>query len=469
MANTDVFLQGLKLLADDAYFRSLAETIPHTLIVIDVDTYRVQYINRLQYGYNLEDVIGREVFDFVWPNYIDAYRRSIETIKKDRRPIVFELEGESALHETGKAWYRTHISVLPGPDNTITSLLLLAEDITDSKLKEIEIYDKSEKLKAIINNTNDIICSLDLNYNITEFNSLFSNLVMKGFNMVLEPGMPVLRFMDPNKHQHQLSIYNRVKAGEIVFDVQSYDTILGHTVYNESSYHPIVNLKNEIIGISVFSKDITDRMKHEKEMEKALKEKEVLLSEIHHRIKNNLAIVSSLLQLQEINMIHPEAREALILSRKRIKSTALIHELLYRSDSFEFINLHEYIKELFQHLKFNDSIILSLSGDPVTLDLNKALPLGLMLNEIMLNSFKHSYKDVLEGKTDISTRFSTNGLEISYCDCKGNFPDTIDFNNPSSTGLTLIHTFAEQLGGNIQLISKSPPKYKITIPSREQN
>jgi len=219
-----------------------------------------------------------------------------------------------------------------------------------------------------------------------------------------------------------------------------------------------------VIGISVFSKDITSRVKQETEIKRALKEKEVLLAEIHHRIKNNLAMVSSMLQLQEMNINNSEAREALSYSRKRIKSTALIHELLYKNESFQDISLMDYIKELFKHVSVNDNIHLELKGTDVKMDIVRAMPLGLMLNEIMMNSFKHSFKNADEGKTTIQTKVSNQFLDLEYCDCKGEFPNHIDFKNSNTTGLTLIHTFAEQLNGSIELVSFAPPKYIISIP-----
>lgn len=454
------YLEGLKYVANDSYFRTLAETIPHILIVIDPDTHRMQYINRVEEGFTLENVIGREVYEFVWPEYAELFREKFEEVKRTRITQVFESVGQSAQ---GKAWYRTYISVLPGANNTVASLMLLAENITNSKLKEIEIYEKGEKLKAIINNTNDIICSIDLNYNLTEFNSVFIQLVSHGYKIIPEAGMSILSFIDPGMHEHLKNIYKRVERGESHYEVQSFNTSIG-LVYNETNYHPIFDANKNVIGISVFSKDITGRVKQETEIKRALKEKEVLLAEIHHRIKNNLAMVSSLLQLQEMNIGNAEAREALNYSRKRIKSTALIHELLYKNESFQDISLMDYITELFKHVSVNEKIRLELSGKDFKMDIVRAMPLGLMLNEIMMNSFKHSFKNADEGKTNIHSNITDKFLTIEYCDCKGEFPASIDFKNSNTTGLTLIHTFAEQLNGSIDLVSLAPPKYKITIP-----
>lgn len=459
--DTENYMKGLRLVANDAYFKSLAETLPHIMLVVDPDTFRIQYINRLRDGFTFENVIGKEVFDFVWPDYHDLYRQKIQEVIQDHQTKVFESVGQGS---NGKTWYRTHISVLLQANGDTGSVMLIAEDITDSKLKEIEIFEKGEKLKAIINNTNDIICSIDLDYRLTEFNTVFAKMVKAGYNVELENGMEVLLFISPKKHDHLRAIYKRVANGETCNDVESFETPTRGIIFNETSYNPILNAENNVIGISIFSKDITERVKNEQQIKSALKEKEVLLAEIHHRIKNNLAMVSSLLQLQELTLSNKEAKEALSQSRKRIKSTALVHELLYKNEAFASICLKDYIKELFENLKINNEIKLVLNGDSATIDLATAMPLGLLLNEIMTNSFKHSYKAISKGKIDITIGVSDALLTMEYCDCVGSFPDTVDFKNANTTGLMLIQTFTEQLSGRIDLISKTPPKYRISVP-----
>ncbi len=451
----------------EAYFKSLAETIPHVLCIADSENFRIKYINRLPSGKPFESLIGKEIFNYVWPEYIVIFKQKIQDVKDSGKPNMLDLEITPADDPKGKLWYRVYISMVSGLEDSSGRLMFLAENITESKRTELENINKSERIKAIINNTNDIICSIDCDYNLMEFNSMFATMVKKGYGIEMQAGMPVLQFVDPAKHQHLKAIYKRVEKGEIYCDIESFQTLNGYEVYNETSYNPIYDVDKKIIGINIFSKDITERVKSEQKIKSALNEKEVLLAEIHHRIKNNLAMVSSLLQLQEMNINNAEVKEALALSRKRIKSTALIHELLYRSESFQNIKLKDYLTELFHLLKMNNDTLLQLKGDEVNLNLLTAMPLGLMMNEIMLNSFKHSYNEKSKGQIEISIITLANKLMIYYSDFEGNFPDAIDFENSKTTGLTLIHTFAEQLNGSIEMVSKAPPKYLIQLPLNE--
>lgn len=453
--------------SDNIYFKTLAESSSNIIILADPNDYSIQYINKLPGTNPPEFFFGASMFNYVIPEFITLLKNKIEEVKQTKQPIEIELGGNSTRESDRTDWYRSRISLILETDGSIKNIMFMIENITETKLNEIEISNKSEKIRSIINNTNEIICSIDNSYNLTEYNTVFQQMVKFGYKIDLEIGMSIFDFVNPETHHHLLTIYKKVQTGERLIDIQSYSTINRETVYRETNYNPIYNINKEIIGITVFSKDISERVKVEQSVKNALKEKEVLLSEIHHRIKNNLAIVSSLLQLQEMNITNIEAKEALGISRKRIKSTALIHELLYRNESFQNISLKEYLTELFNLLKINENIHLKLEGDDLFFNINIALPLGLMLNEIMLNSFKHSYKDAIEGQTIISLSLTSNKATIIYCDCKGTFPESVDFKNSSTTGLTLIHTFADQLNGSVELINYTPPKYKIQIPINE--
>ncbi len=448
-------------------FDGLAASLPQTVSFIDPNTYHIKYINKVERGFDIESVLGKSIFDFILPEFIETYKEKIEEVIKTRNSVTLDVAFVSFHLPEGVGWYHTVISIVYGKEKEIDCLMILSEDVSRSKRLELENSNKSERLKAIINNTKDIICSIDEDYNLIEFNSVFQTIVFQGYGVNLEAGMPILKFIDPKKHVHLISLYERVYTGETCYDIESYESLSKGNVYFETSFHPIYNINKVISGISIFSKDITERIKTENKISSALKEKEILLSEIHHRIKNNLAMVSSMLHLQEMNIENTAAKEALVLSRKRIKTTALIHELLYKNESFHNIHLNEFLIELFDLLKTNDAIKLVLNGEGISFKLNIALPLGLMLNEIMLNSFKHSHKDATHGKTEISSYLKDDYLFIEYCDCQGVFPLTVDFVNSNTTGLTLIHTFAEQINGSIELISNEPPKYLIQIPLNE--
>ncbi len=448
----------------NSYFEGLAKSVSEFIVLVDPKSYRLKYINYVQPGFKLSEVVGTEVFNFVYPEHIENYKKALDECVQKNTTTVLELATTDKVNESGKAWYKCTISPIHNNKNELESLLVASKDITTEKNHDIELENKKERLYAIINNSNDIILSIDRNLLLTEYNSVFGNMVEKGFGKKELNGQFLLGFIDPSKHDHLRKIYARVFKGETVNDIESFETLSGKRIYFESSYHPIYNYEKEIIGISIFSKNITERFLNDQKVIQALKDKEVLLSEIHHRIKNNLALVSSMLQLKEMNLDNETAKEALKDSRKRIKSTALVHEMLYRNDSFDNLKLKEYVPELFKNVNVNSNIMLDFDGDDYVLDLNKALPFGLMLHELMMNSFKHSFKGREKSMLKIRSKLNGAFLRIEYCDCSGVFPSNVNFNDTTTTGLMLIHTFIEQLRGNITLATNDPPSYIINIP-----
>lgn len=453
----------------DLHFRSLAEHVPQIFSFIDPESYEIKYINRVEEGYKLEEVIGKEIFNYLLPDQIEPYRREIEEVKQTGKTVHIEAAFQSYSATGGISWFLTTISPVYDPAGKLESILILSEDISENKLLEIENQNRSERLKAIINNNDDMICSIDTNYELIEFNTVLAATIKHGYNVDLKPGMPILRYIDPSQHEHLKVIYERVKNGEICHDIQEYITSENDKLFLETSFHPIYGINDKVTGISIFSRNITDRVKNEQKIKDALREKEIMLAEIHHRIKNNLAMISSMLQLQELNMNSTEAKEALSSSRKRIKTTALIHEMLYRDKTFNKISLKEFITELFGLLRLSNNYHLEIHGEDKEFNLTTALPLGLILNEIMVNSFKHSFIHADQGKTSITIDSEGDLLTIIYRDETGNFPADIDFKNSNKTGLTLIHTFAEQLSGSIDLVSNDPPVYKIQILIHENH
>jgi PAS domain S-box-containing protein len=450
----------------DKYFLALASANTDFIGIVDPIEFKLQFINHIPPYISASEMIGMEVFPFVAPGKADIFRSFLVSLANDELPAPIELESSSSVNgiPKSKAWYICNGVALKNDEGRVESILVVAKNITASKLQDIEIRNKEEKIYAILNNTNDVIMSIDRDYRITECNAAFSAMVKYRYNVQNPCSTSVLDYTDQKKHEHLKALYQKVLAGEVTTDIQRFETLTDQVVYYETNYHPIRNFNREITGISLFGKDITKRVLNEQKLISTLKEREVLLAEIHHRIKNNLALVSSMLQLKEINIDNPQAKEALSDSRKRIKSTALVHEMLYRNESFDRVVMQEYLTELFNNLNPNPKITLMLNGDNPVFDLRMALPFGLMMHELMMNSFKHSFKGKVQARLELSARLENGRLDLEYCDCDGAFPESLDFQDTSSTGLMLIHTFAEQLNATIQLTSRIPTRYLIQIP-----
>ncbi|MEO1021148.1 MAG: histidine kinase dimerization/phosphoacceptor domain -containing protein [Bacteroidota bacterium] len=179
-------------------------------------------------------------------------------------------------------------------------------------------------------------------------------------------------------------------------------------------------------------------------------EKEVLLAEVHHRVKNNLAIVSGLLTLQMLSIKNDDARSHLAESVNRINSIAKVHELLYQSETMTKIDIKPYLEQLTVAIKKtlnakNADIKLETEIDDVVINVNQAIPLGLLINELVTNSLKHGFKNAPEGTISLVLENHENQLVVNYRDNGTGFKNNVDFNTPKNMGLTLIHTQLGQL------------------------
>ncbi|MGE0566890.1 MAG: sensor histidine kinase [Bacteroidia bacterium] len=450
------------------YFELLAKSLQEFVVVIDPVEFRIKFINHILPEFRMEDVIGSTVFNFVLPEHHDIYRQKLAKVASEGVPEYYELEGQSTLYESGKAWYFSTIVPFMNNKAEVESIAIISKDITFEKLQAKMIEDKHQELLSIINNTQDIIVSIDRNYSITEYNKTFEDLVKSGYQVNKIKGTNILKYIDETRHSRLKEIYRKVLGGEIVYDVENYKLKSGGLMVTETNYNPIFDHTGVISGITIYSKDITKRVQDEKVLLNSLKEREMLLFEIHHRIKNNLALINSMLELKELNLNDPEAKEVLKESRERIKTTALVHERLYSNANFNQINVNTYLIELFNYIRKNSEQSIRLNGGSLLLDIKKAFPFGLLMHELMMNSVKHSLGDSEKAYISLNIDVQDSNVKILYIESNGSFPEEIDLNSSHSTGLMLINTFTEQLNGKIVLLERSPTTYQIMFPLNEQ-
>jgi len=219
--------------------------------------------------------------------------------------------------------------------------------------------------------------------------------------------------------------------------------------------------------------EIKERRKIEKQIKKSLKEKEVLLKEIHHRVKNNLQIISSLLNLQTGHAKNKKIPEFLKESQNRIKSMSLIHEQLYQSKDLAKIDFEEYIRNLTLNLFHSygttpEQISINTNAKNIYLDIDKAISYGLIINELVSNSLKHAFPRGKKG--EITIDFSTdknNKYTLVVSDNGIGFPKDLDSKNTDTLGLKLVNILTQQLQGSIKLDRSQGTKFKITFPKNK--
>jgi two-component sensor histidine kinase len=213
-------------------------------------------------------------------------------------------------------------------------------------------------------------------------------------------------------------------------------------------------------------RDITERRASEKQIADALNEKTILLQEIHHRVKNNLQVIASLLNLQAGNTEDAKTRAALNDSQGRVKSMALLHQLLYEKHDFARVDLGEYLAQLTHHALASANathLAATLDLAPVALDLQRAVPCGLLVNELLSNIAKHAFPEGRPGSLRVELHAPDAGgsVLLVVADDGVGLPATVEPGKTRSLGLQLVSLLADQLGATLTLVREHGTRYDI--------
>jgi two-component sensor histidine kinase/AmiR/NasT family two-component response regulator len=228
-----------------------------------------------------------------------------------------------------------------------------------------------------------------------------------------------------------------------------------------------INHADGFVSKQSMIQDITERKEAEESVLNSLKEKEVMLSEIHHRVKNNLQIITSLLRLQSTYIEDPKALNSFKVSQDRVNSMALIHEKLYRSKSLSKIDFEDYIKKLITHLSqvygaYEDRIHVNINAKDVWLSVDTAIPCGLIINELVSNSLKHAFADDRGGIINVELQLNgRNHYLLTIKDNGKGLPENIDIQSTESLGLQLVNTLTKQLAGTVEINRNDGTEFNI--------
>jgi PAS domain S-box-containing protein len=239
--------------------------------------------------------------------------------------------------------------------------------------------------------------------------------------------------------------------GPMILEVQHRE---GHHILLEVYEHPSVR-DGRVVGLQGVAHDVTDRKRAEEEIVRSLREKEVLLKEIHHRVKNNLQVISSMLSMQALEAAEQPVREALVEAQSRVRSMALVHEKLYTVTDFARVDLHQYAANLAANLAgswMRPEIDLSVEGSETFVGVDTAIPCGLILNELITNALKHAFAGRERGSIRVSVHPRENAEVVLGVEDDGiGFPEDREFKTVGSMGMNLVLDLVDQLSGSISL------------------
>jgi two-component sensor histidine kinase len=246
-------------------------------------------------------------------------------------------------------------------------------------------------------------------------------------------------------------------------------------LYNNNKVNQLLLQTNKqlVFQQELLKKENTTRKIAEEQALSSLNHREILLSEIHHRVKNNLAIVTALIELQTFYIEDYKTVQILKESQHRIKSIALLHEKLYENKSLKNVDISSYTNELINFIKHSlsnrDKIIkIHITVENINIDMERAMPFGLLLNELITNSYKHAFNDKETGNIWLSLNEEGNHYTLKYEDDGPGF-ETIKKTHTKTLGLNLIESFCMQLNGNFSYkTSNNRIVFEFEFPTLKQ-
>ena len=457
---------NLKRLELKEFYENLVEGINEGIWVTDRDDH-LYFMNRGMVeiaGGKTRNLEGLNVLDLP-DEYVgglkDYYRKAKETMQ----PVYYD--SLCVSNPEGKRSYQSGWIIPRLNNGHFNGAICTVIDQTERKKAEEALLKSETFYRAIFENTGTATIIVGVDTIISMANKRCEAL--SGYTVEeIENKLSFMDFVHPEDQQRILEYHKMRRSGDVNIP-DEYEFRLLDKDGEERQIMLYASIIPSTTDSVVSLLDITQRKTAENEVKRSLNEKELLLREIHHRVKNNMQIISSLLNLQRSYIHDEEAANILQESQGRVKSMALIHEKLYQTSDLARINVEEYIQSLtmnlFHSYTVNPGIKLSMDVSDLYFNIDTAVPLGLIINELVSNSLKYAFKDRDEGEIRISlleTAEPGKYLLLIRDDGTG-FPHELDFAESHSLGLQLVNTLVNQLDGEIEMITNGGTTFNMII------
>ncbi len=338
-------------------------------------------------------------------------------------------------------------------------------NITERKEIEDALRESEIKYRKIFENVQDVFYQTDSDGNIIEISPSIERYSYYAREELL--GRPVTDvYFNPEDRNEMINLIR--ENGEVIdYELRLRDKHY-RDVFTSTNSHFIYDVSGNIIGVEGSLRDISARKHVELALKESLKQKELLMIELQHRVKNNLGIISSLLSLEMPKLNDEYAREVFINARTRILSMSVIYEQLYSSGNLDSVNLATYISGLADMILKTYSISskkinLHTELAEVQLDLRRTVPLGLILNELITNVLKYAYPDSAEGDIKIDLFIEGEIVTFALSDCGIGLPEGFKISSAETMGLSLVRMLVSQINGTLDVENSGGTMVRISF------
>lgn len=414
------------------------------------------------YGYSKNEVLGQNPVFLSAPGKVDM-EKTMERFQKayNGEPQRFEWWGKRKNGEI----FPKEVHLNPGTYFGKNVVITIARDMSEQYEQQKVLRQNELLFRQLFQNAPIGIALLDERKEVQMINTGFEEIF--GYSAQEIKGLSIDSIIAPEERFDEAA---HLSQSTEPFEVSSTRLNKDGNILDVLIYGVPVILDNRTIAIYGIYVDITDQKEAEEKVRHSLKEKEVLLSEIHHRVKNNLAVITGLLELQSHSTKNKSAQKVLKDSQMRINSMALIHEKLYQNETLSQIEFDVYIKELIDvirksHSVNNQQISMDLDVDKVQLAITQAIPCGLLMNEIVTNSFKHAFAGTKRKQPVIKVSLKQQGTKVNLMisDNGRGLPGKFEELGDLSLGLTLINTLKKQIEADMTVQTSKGTTYSFVF------
>jgi PAS domain S-box-containing protein len=329
------------------------------------------------------------------------------------------------------------------------------------------LQEMDEKYRLLFANASEGIITLDMKGRVQDVNKKLLDMTGYTYDDIMDKGLIDLARLFHVNLKRVVSEFTKFVKGEGDRTEWLITTSSGKKI-DVVVFPSLIKSEIKNVGLSVILTDVTEQRRTEQQIRESLKEKELLLKEIHHRVKNNLQIISSLLKLQADQIDDEKALSAFKNSRDRIHSMALVHERLYTSKDLHCIDFSDYVKSmvnsLFRSYSTDDRIALEIDVCNLVFGIDKAIPCGLILNELISNSLKHAFPDDRKGRIKIRlNRTGEDKYRLIFHDDGIGLPAHFNIQQNQSLGLHLVRILTRQLNGDLNVDNTKGVTFTISF------
>jgi len=405
-------------------------------------------------GMNLFKEVQPEMKKFWKPKYEDA-------LEGNRTSFEFE---EDVLR--GKRYFRVNLNPIH-QNGKITGVSGISVDITKQKLAKLEVQKEMKKSQQYLDIAGVMFVAINKDCKITLVNKKLCKTT--GYKEKELLGKNWFTMMIPERLQKEIiPVSKKLLSGDIEPVEYFENPILaksGKEILIAWNNTILKDKNGNITGHLSSGEDITSRKKSEEKIKKLLKEKELILQEVHHRIKNNMTTLISLISLQNHSIKGKEAENALLEIENRIRTMLVLYETLYQSKDFQHASTRLYLSALIDNIMENfpnsKNIVVNKNISDLQIDAKRIFNLGIVINELITNIMKYAFKDGNSGQIDFSVIIKKAHMVVSVADNGIGLPSNIDLNNNPGFGMKLIKMLVEQMDGDIQIERTNGTKFII--------